>query len=266
MIEHRDIFKLAGILSGIAFFVITKYLIPIPNLIGLVGVAFLAWYFRKENLSTWARFSLLLLLVPITFWVATFRPDGFSYPLVFSLPGASGTEPRFQLHLNLSKAIAGYILLYCLWPRVKPKPLISQSVGVLMVLLSSALIILLAIFCFNLKLQPKTFEQIVAFAAVNLLITCVAEEVFLRFLLQQQIQFALQKYVKNRLVVEAVPLLITTIIFVLIHNNLGSAIWLYATAGFLYGLSYTLNKSIFFPIGLHFLVNFIHFGWLSYPV
>jgi uncharacterized protein len=124
----------------------------------------------------------------------------------------------------------------------------------------------LAILCLNLKLEPKTFEQIFAFAAVNLLVTCVAEEVFLRFLLQQQIQFALQRIVKNRFVVEAVPLLITTIIFVLIHNNLDSATWLYATAGFLYGLSYTLNKSIFFPIGLHFSVNFIHFGWLSYPV
>jgi uncharacterized protein len=117
-------------LCDVLFALAATKLIPISNTIALVVVAFTAWLFHKENLSTWIRFPLLILLVPLTFWVATYRPDGFSYPLLFSLPGSSETEPRFQLHLNFSKAIAGYILLYCLWPRVKTKPLISQLAGV----------------------------------------------------------------------------------------------------------------------------------------
>jgi membrane protease YdiL (CAAX protease family) len=242
--------------------------LPLANAIGLLGVARLAWFFRKEELNRWIKVGLFFLLVPLAFWVASYEPEGFSYPLLFSLPGDAGEPARYQLSVDFAKGIAGFILLYLLWPKLRDNEFIAgRWAGISLLLFAPLLIIGVAIQILGLQLQPKPIEQILMVAVVNLLITCVAEEVFMRFLFQQNLRNAVAGFTANRSLQEIVPLLIVTFVFVAIHAGIsGAAVWVYALAGFLYGLSYTLSKNILYPIAIHFWVNQIHFSLLTYPL
>lgn len=242
--------------------------LPLVNAVGLFGVAVLACCLRKETLPGWAKAGLLVLLIPLAFWVATYRPAGFSYPLVFSLPGVADSMPRYEFFANMGKGLCGLVLLYFLWARPRAVEFVAApKCQILVALVSPFTVIALAIFVLDLDLQIKNLEQIFLFALGNLLIISLAEEVFLRLLLQQQLRNAIAKVTANHWLQELIPLLLVTAIFVAIHFGLsGVAVWIYALAGFLYGLSYTLSKNIAYPITVHFMVNQIHFSLLTYPL
>ncbi|PUA28620.1 MAG: CAAX protease [Cellvibrio sp. 79] len=226
------------------------------------------WVRQGLSLSRWQKSLLWCLIAPLAFWIATYRPEGFSYPLVFGLVGDSGAMPRYEFFANLGKGICGFLLLYFLWSkRHDDEFTAAPKHQFLMALLAPTAVIGLAIPVLELHLQPKGIEKIALFALGNLLIICVAEEAFMRLLLQQSLRNAIAVVTDNRWVQELVPLVVVTAIFVAIHSGLsGAAIWVYALAGFLYGLSYTLSKNIFYPIMIHFFVNQIHFSFLTYPL
>ncbi|HEY0891430.1 MAG TPA: CPBP family intramembrane glutamic endopeptidase [Cellvibrio sp.] len=251
----------------VAVLVIVGWL-PLANAIGLLGVACLAWFFRKEELNRWIKVGLFFLLAPLAFWVASYEPEEFAYPLLFSLAGDTGEVAHYQLSVDFAKGIAGFLLLYLLWPRLHANEFVASTrLSILILLLAPLFIIGVAISVLGLQWQPKSIEQILQFAVVSLFITCVAEEVFMRFLFQQNLRNAVASFTANRALQEIIPLLLVTGIFVAIHAGIsGAAIWMYALAGFLYGLSYTLGKNILYPIAIHFLVNQIHFSFLTYPI
>lgn len=258
----------AGFLVVIVAALVLLQWLPLFNGMGLLSVAGLAGFIRKEGLSRKLKAGLFLLLVPLAFWVATFEPEGFSYPLVFSLAGEDGAAPRYEFDVNFAKALCGFLLVYFLWPKRREGEFIARvRYQLLVALLAPALIVALAIPALGLYLQPKAIEQMLLFALGNLLIVCVAEEAFLRLLLQQPLRNAIAGITANRWVQELIPLLLVTGIFVAIHSGIsGAAIWIYALAGFVYGLSYTLSKNICYPIMIHFFVNQIHFSFLTYPL
>lgn len=255
-------------LAGLVFVLVIAGWLPWANAMGLFGVAGLAWFFRKEDLKRWIKISLFLLLVPLAFWVASYEPEGFTYPLLFSLAGDAGEPARYELSVDFAKGIAGFLLLSLLWPKLHANEYVAgRWLSNSLLLLAPVLIIGVAIPVLGLQLQPKAIEKILQFAAVNLLITCVAEEVFMRFLFQQNLRNAVASFSANRTLQEFIPLLLVTGIFVAIHSGIsGAAIWVYALAGFLYGLSYTLSKNILYPIAIHFLVNLVHFSFLTFPL
>lgn len=255
------------LLITLMVFTLMKWL-PLANAIGLLVMVVLLWSYRQLPLSRWQRPLLALLLVPLVFWVATYKPEGFSYPFIFDLPGESGSAPRYEFFANLGKGMCGLLLLYFLWPTPRDNEFVAApKYQFLIVLLAPAIVIAVAIPILGLYLQPKDIEQIVLFALGNLLIISVAEEAFTRLLLQQPLRNAIAVFMVNRWAQELLPLLVVTAIFVVIHSGLsGAAIWVYALAGFLYGLSYTLSKNIFYPIMIHFFVNQIHFSFLTYPL
>lgn len=255
------------LVAVVAVLIMVRWL-PLANAVGLVGVACLACFFRKEELNRWIKIGLFFLLVPVAFWVASYEPEGFAYPLLFSLAGDAGESARYQLSVDFAKGIAGFLLLYLLWPKLSAHEFVaSRWVSVSLLLLAPLFIISVAIPVLGLKWQPKPIEQILQFAAVSLLITCVAEEVFMRFLFQQNLRNVVASFTANRALQEIIPLLLVTFIFVAIHAGIsGAVVWVYALAGFLYGLSYTLGKNILYPIAIHFLVNQIHFSFLTYPL
>ncbi len=207
------------------------------------------------------------MLVPLVFWVATYRPEGFSYPLVLSLPGAEGQGERFNLYINFAKALVGFCLLFLLWKKVTDSEFVARPRWqFLIALLAPFIIVALAVPVMDLALQPKAMSQIATFALVNLFAIALAEETFMRLLIQQSMRNTLANLGANRLLQELLPLALVTIIFVVIHTGLSAAaLWIYALAGFLYGLSYTLSKNVFYPIMIHFWVNLLHFSWLTYP-
>lgn len=259
---------LGSVLAAVVAVLIMVGWLPVANVVGLVGIACLAWFFRKEELNCWIKGGLFLVLVPLAFWVASYEPTGFAYPLLFSLAGDAGEAAHYQLSVDFAKGIAGFLLLYLLWPKLRANEFVaSRWVSVSLLPLAPLLIISVAIPVLGLQWQPKPIEQILQFAAVSLLITCVAEEVFLRLLFQQNLRNATASFTANRALQEIIPLLLVTFVFVAIHAGIsGAAVWVYALAGFLYGLSYTLGKNILYPIAIHFLVNQIHFSFLTYPL
>lgn len=259
---------LGFVLAAVVAVLVMVGWLPLANAMGLVGVTCLAWFFRKEELNRWIKVGLFLLLVPLAFWVASYEPEGFAYPLLFNLADEAGEAARYQLSVDFAKGIAGFLLLYLLWPKLRANEFVaSRWVSVSLLFLAPLLIISVAILALGLQWQPKPIEQILQFAVVSLLITCVAEEVFMRLLFQQSLRNAVACFTANRLLQEIIPLLLVTFVFVAIHTGIsGAAIWVYALAGFLYGLSYTLGKNILYPIAIHFLVNQIHFSFLTYPL
>ncbi|HSC68641.1 MAG TPA: CPBP family intramembrane glutamate endopeptidase, partial [Cellvibrio sp.] len=71
---------LSGILIAVVFGLILLQWLPPVNGVGVFAIAGLTWCFRKEELNGWIKLGLFLVLVPLAFWVATYRPTGFSYP------------------------------------------------------------------------------------------------------------------------------------------------------------------------------------------
>lgn len=267
IVNKKELLLGLVLLAVITVLVMVGWL-PLANAIGVPGIVCLAWFFRKEGLGRWIKLSIFLLLVPLVFFVATYRPEGFSYPLLFSLPDETGLAPRFELFANFSKLLVGLCLLFFLWHKLRSEEFTAlPAAQFLVALFAPALIVAIAIPVLGLGLQPKTMEHMLLFALVNLFFIALAEEAFMRLLLQQPLWNAVASITTNRWVQELLPLLLVTIVFVAIHAGLsGSAIWIYGVAGFLYGLSYTLSKNVLYPIMLHFWVNQLHFSLFSYPL
>lgn len=105
------------------------------------------------------------------------------------------------------------------------------------------------------------------FGLVNLVVTCISEEAFMRLLVQAQIQNFISGAVKQKFWQELIPLVVATSLFTLIHFSSNLNVTLaYGLAGFLYGLVYSLTKNIWMCIAVHFGVNIIHFSFLTYPL
>lgn len=268
MLLNKDALIFGGILLVLLVGLLSIAWMPWVNAVALIIIFFLTYFYRHRALHNWVKLGLFCSLVPLIFLVATYRPDGFSYPSVFSLPADVGEASRYTFFINFSKATAGFVLLYLLWPRLRPSEFVAPARYSATVILAAPLLIIgLAIPVLGLEWQPKPLTQILMFAAGNLLIICVAEEAFMRLLLQQGLRNAMARITPSLWMQEAIPLLIVTLLFVAIHAGIsGTAVWIYALAGFLYGLSYTLSKNILVPILIHFAVNQIHFSFLTYPL
>jgi membrane protease YdiL (CAAX protease family) len=201
--------------------------------------------------------------------VGLYRPAGFSYPLVFSVNQLYEGGLPFSLYVNTAKLLAGYIIVYFLISsRIAADVFIRSrlqqyvfaiAVGVIVVLLASLLL--------GLEFHLKPLNYILMFGLANLLVTCVAEEAFMRLLLQAQLQKFIATKVNSVFWLEAIPLLIATLIFVVTHLVTSlNAILVFGLAGFTYGLVYSLTKNLWACVAVHFTVNIIHFALLTYPL
>lgn len=201
--------------------------------------------------------------------VGLYRPAGFSYPLVFSVNQLYEGGLPLNLTVNTAKLLAGYIIVYFLISSSLASTIFIRSrllqyvfavaVGIIVVLIASLFL--------GLEFHPKPLNYIAMFGLANLLVTCVTEEAFMRLLLQAQLQKFFSGKVKNAFWLEAIPLLIATLIFVVTHLATSlNAILVFGLAGFIYGWVYSLTKNIWACVAVHFTVNIIHFSLLTYPL
>lgn len=257
----------AFLLMIVAAICAITFALPAGITTALLALTALTFLCRTSVAAFWRNIILWLVLAPLTFWVATWRPAGFSYPLLLQLHNAVG-DVAFSLHANIAKGLAGFILLLLLWPKRNTDEHRAPRVYCwLLLIFSPAIILVTGVMLLDLHWQPKLLQHIIIFAVANLLLTCVAEEAFLRLLLQQPLITWLTQRTDKHWLSEMLPVLLLTLIFVVIHTGLsGAAIWLYALAGFCYALSYSLSKNILFSIALHFAVNLGHFALLTYPL
>ena len=110
--------------------------------------------------------------------------------------------------------------------------------------------------------SPKVPDFWLAFIAINLLFTCVAEEAFFRGLLQTKLS---QLITVKRLAIFA-PL-ITAAIFALAHFIGGwSYVLVSGVAGFGYSYIFYKTQRLEWAILCHWLVNVSHFFLFTYPM
>ena len=103
---------------------------------------------------------------------------------------------------------------------------------------------------------------VLAFIAINLLFTCVAEEAFFRGLLQTKLT---QIITAERLAILA-PI-VTAIVFALAHFVGGiNYVFVSAVAGFGYSYIFYKTQRLEWAILCHWLVNISHFFFFTYPM
>lgn len=201
--------------------------------------------------------------------VGLYRPSGFNYPLVFKVNALYEDGLPFSLYINIAKLFAAYLIIYFLISLRPVSRIFIRTAWHQYALAISlgALIVLIAGGALNLQFHLKPLKYIVMFGLVNLFVTCVAEEAFMRLLLQAQLQRFMSSKLKSVFWLEAIPLLIATLIFVAVHLPAStSGILVFGFAGLVYGLVYILTKNLWACVLVHFTVNIIHFSLLTYPL
>lgn len=247
------------------------HLIPLgAALLVLAFTLVLAAYkhFLPRELSA-LTYVLWLLAMVLGVGVGLYRPAEFNYPSVFNVEALLEGGLAFNLYINTAKLLAGYIIIFLLISNRKSTSVFIQSrVNQMILAVVLGLVVVgVASQVLGLSFYPKELHYVLLFGLVNLLVTCVSEEAFMRLLLQSQLQGFLARRIKSVLWLEAIPLLVATLIFILTHSvsNLNMIV-AFGFAGFTYGLVYSLTKNVWACVTAHFVVNIVHFALLTYPL
>jgi len=268
-IKHREYFLIAlGLILATS---IATTLIPFVTA-GLVTIFtatlwFYDYFLKRDNRIGFYVCWLCAIILGIL--VGLYRPHDFNYPMVFSVEKFYEGGLPLSLYINVAKFFAGIIILYFLisYKTVAPAYIQSRLKQFAFSLVLAVLILSLAYSVLDLQFYLKPLKYIFLFGLVNLLVTCLAEETFMRLLLQAQIQKFIAGSIKQKFWQELIPLSITTFIFVLTHFVHGfNFILVFTVAGLCYGLVYSLTKNLWACIAVHFAVNIIHFSFLTYPL
>lgn len=246
--------------------------IPLLNgiLIPFFALLLLIYRLQLEADSVKLSVPIWLLIIITGLFLAIYRPHEFSYPLVFSTVALHEGGNEFRLHINTTKTLAGYLVLYFLINGIGSRGktyLKLSSHQFATSLICTFLILATAFLVLDLDIYPKPIAYVLAFGLVNLLVTCVSEEAFMRLVFQSQLERFISKYTNKTLIYQGVSLFITTVLFVTTHAIASVELFIvFSIAGFLYGLIYTLTKNVFASIATHFTVNILHFSFLTYPL
>lgn len=233
---------------------ITLLLLPIFA-VGLYRVA--RWR------TGWSDSLLWLITLLLGFFIAIYRPAGFSYPRLSDFGALYPGGGDFTLHLNTAKAIGGYLVLLWLFSPRNSRGKIMPLLPSLLIAAGGIIVILSAGVAVGLTIIPKFPAGIAYFVLANLLVTVVAEEAFFRLLLQNRIMLMLG----GGRVGILVSISIAALIFALSHTTkLGPAFLLFFIAGMVYAGTYALTRRFSAALFVHFGTNICHLLLLEYPL
>ncbi len=263
--------QLSGLILVLGFFFCYHSLLSWFQLALLAVITLLLLAYAKKPIYKQSRLWQLLILpiIAAAFVIATTKSSDIIKPSVFYAEELYPGGKPFHLQLNVGKTLAGYLLLIWLLPLWlnNQKRTLSIHKSTIITLAFTGLIISTAWVLLDLDIHLKNWVFITLFLPVNLLTTCVAEEAFIRLSLQKPIERFLSNALRSSVIIKGLPIVITTVLFVALHgvSEIGGIIT-FALAGFLYGLVYTLTNRLLFAILLHFVVNALHFTFLTYPI
>ncbi|MEG0007679.1 MAG: type II CAAX endopeptidase family protein [Aeromonas sp.] len=227
---------------------------PLALLISLAGLL-LAW--RTPSLpAPWRGVALALVLLWAIALTLHLIP-GFDNLRVLDKVQAGPASVPFSLYLNLDKPLLFFGLLLA-WPALLGQggPIRWRSLALLV--LPLAALLLLAWQLGALRPEVGLPHWWWLFAANNLLFTCVAEEALFRGFIQQAIARRSQAWV---------GILVASLLFGAAHLAGGPLLVLFAAlAGACYGLAFQLSGRLSIAILLHFLFNFAHLAFFTYPL
>ena len=191
-------------------------------------------------------------------------PGFHNFLLLDKVVLSSGAEP-YSLYLNFDKTLVGIcILAFChesLLSRVAEWRKSFQRAAPLAVA-SVILVAFGAMALGYLTWQPKWTPLFWFWAPVNLLFTCLSEEVFFRGFIQREITSTLHGSRWG----SGLAIAVSGLLFGLAHFAGGVSYVLLATAaGFGYAIVYHRSRSIEMSMLTHFALNATHFLLFTYP-
>jgi len=189
---------------------------------------------------------------------------GFNNPKILSGVVLSPDAEPYSKYLNFDKAVIGLFLLAFgqqlisrrhEWAEMlrRTAPVTAGTAGIVLVL-SFAL--------GYVRFEPALPPFLLFWSWTNLFFTCVAEEAIFRGFIQRGLERGLTGYRFGALT----ALLIASVLFGLAHWAGGPKyIFLATVAGIGYGLAMRRSGHIEGSIATHFLLNFLHYTFFTYP-
>lgn len=222
----------------------------------LVSTFFAAIYYLRNK--TWMP-SIVLSAFAVICCVALFLHliPGFNNPQVLEKVQAGPLSADFNMYMNLDKPLAFFALL-CIFPGLLGRPRQPNYRGLLIVctLLFALLPIASAIGAIKPELTLPSWWWLFAFN--NLMFTCVAEEALFRGFIQQKLTKKFGVYC---------ALVVSSLLFGAAHFSGGLLLITFATlAGLGYGLVFHLTGRLWAAVLIHFLFNFSHLVFYTYPI
>jgi membrane protease YdiL (CAAX protease family) len=258
--KRHILWRFTGVDLFLALFITINTILGIYGLVAALS-AFLFIFVGK--LISFPRKSLVILAYVLlgvySFALAIHIIPGFYRPLILE-EVISTNQNIFQLYLSTDKALAGLLLLaYIVNVIVVPK------IKWVMFSISGAVFIIILSLLLGISLDIKYGNYLLWFIPINLFVTCLAEEIFFRGIIQKGIN----KVFPDTFWGGLFTVLIVSYLFIAAHGMLyidTPIALLYFCAGFLYALTYQLTQSILLSILAHFSVNILHILLLEYPL
>lgn len=182
---------------------------------------------------------------------------GFENLKVLDSVIAKPQSTPFSMYLNLDKPLVFFALLM-MWPALLGKARRPDYRLLTLTLVALFSLLPVAVFLGALKPQVSLPEWWWLFVINNLLFTCVAEEAFFRGFLQQGLskRFGIH-----------IGLIVASVLFGLAHFNGGALLIIFATlAGIGYGVVFHLTGRLWVAVLTHFMFNFAHLTFFTYPL
>lgn len=210
-----------------------------------------------ENSSGWKRAAAFILAALLMLTVNSGLIPGNEH--ISLLPPYSDTDGN-QVYVSFRPAKAAIALTVVVFMLLRPQPLKRADVPVMTVA------ILLPVGAGMALLGPSLkFNATIAVAAlVNLLVVCIAEEGFFRWVLQR----GLTQWLQNRGHWKWLAPLLVTLLFTTLHTGWAASpllLVLVGIAGLAYALVWQLRESFWACVLTHWGVNLMHMTLLHYP-
>ncbi|PAR37739.1 CPBP family intramembrane glutamic endopeptidase [Vibrio metoecus] len=220
------------------------------------GLGFVLAYFAVNSTAHWRTAAWVALLLWCLALFLHWLP-GFSNLKVLDKVIAGPHSTPFSLYLNLDKPLVFFALLLA-FPRLLGKTQTAKWRATLATLLPLFALLPVAVWLGALAYEWSLPEWWWIFAINNLLFTCVTEEALFRGLIQQKAQ---QQFGTIS------GLLIASALFGMAHFAGGPLLMIFAAlAGLGYGLVFHFTGRLWVSVGVHFLFNFAHLLFFTYPM
>jgi membrane protease YdiL (CAAX protease family) len=238
------------------------------HLIGLFGLAILAAltyaYYNWQNAAKRVQLLYFILLVTLSAQFVLHNMPGFNLIISIKSIKVSDLSRAYTMYMNFDKVLAA-LLLYTLSPLITQEKLPNkkalQQTGIIL-LLNILVILLPAVATGYVKVDVKIPQVALFWMMNNLLFVTFSEEVIFRGILQKGIASFLPKSTKFALL----AIVIASIFFGLAHYKDGAIFMLLAgVCGLFYGYTYYRTNRILCAMLVHFLLNFTHFIFFTYP-
>jgi len=267
---RKEIGVVCAVVSVIGFFITSRIALSALLPLSLVSIAtFMTIHYYHNQQTITARYIFrisFVVTILLSFAMATHVFGGFTNPIIAADLLVSNNAPSFTLYWNIDKAFVAFCLVL-INMSITERPAVN-NVYRNTVIYSTTVIIVTLLFAWGIglvRLDPKLHAIFLWWFVANSFITCVAEEVFFRGIIQHQLEHSLQAFTKKY--AWLIAILISGVLFGIAHHSQGLLyVSVAIVAGCGYGVVFWKTRRIEASIMAHLLLNTIHFTMFTYPM